>query len=78
MGIPNGAGGRTRLRTAGLALLLFAMLAFVIGSVVTLTRGGRATATGRPPMRAPASAPASPSTIPYPPPASSLPAQPPT
>ncbi|MGH3857120.1 MAG: LytR C-terminal domain-containing protein, partial [Pseudonocardiaceae bacterium] len=42
-----------------------------------LTRGGRATATGRPPMRAPASAPASPSTIPYPPPASSLPAQPP-
>ncbi|MEO7196332.1 MAG: LytR C-terminal domain-containing protein [Pseudonocardiaceae bacterium] len=77
MGIPNGPGGRTRLRTAGLALLLFAVLAFVIGSVVTLTRGGRNTATQRPPIPAPASAPASPSTIPYPPPMPSFPAQPP-
>ncbi|MGH3831444.1 MAG: LytR C-terminal domain-containing protein [Pseudonocardiaceae bacterium] len=65
------------MRTAGLALLLLAVLAFVIGSLVTLTRGEPNTATGRPPMRAPASAPANPSTIPYPPPMSSVPAQPP-
>ncbi|MBV9160178.1 MAG: LytR C-terminal domain-containing protein [Pseudonocardiales bacterium] len=80
MGTPNGTGASRRLRTAGLALLLLAVLALLIGLVVAVTRGERSTATGESPItppRAPASVPASPSVIPYPPPALSRPVVPP-
>lgn len=70
------------MRTAGLALVLLAALAFLIGSVVALNRTGRTAAPGKPPAtvtHAPPSAPptasASPSLIPYPPPVPSPPAQ---
>ncbi|MGH3773229.1 MAG: LytR C-terminal domain-containing protein [Pseudonocardiaceae bacterium] len=65
------------MRTAGLTLLVFALLALLIG-VVALTRGELGTATGKPPAAstpAPASASARPSVIPYPPPVPSPPAQ---
>jgi hypothetical protein len=80
MGTPNGTGASRRLRTAGLALLLLAALALLIGLVVALTRGERSTATGEPPPtppHAPATASASPSAIPYPPPVPSRPVVPP-
>ncbi|MGH3718230.1 MAG: LytR C-terminal domain-containing protein [Pseudonocardiaceae bacterium] len=78
MGTPNGTGARRRLRTTGLALLVFAVLALLIGVVLALTRGERSTATGPPqaaPTHAPISVSASPSVIPYPPPVPSRPAE---
>jgi LytR cell envelope-related transcriptional attenuator len=80
MGTPNGTGASRRLRTAGLALLLLAALALLIGLVVVLSRGERSTAPGEPPTtppHAPATASASPSAIPYPPPVPSRPVVPP-
>ncbi|MBV8540979.1 MAG: LytR C-terminal domain-containing protein [Pseudonocardiales bacterium] len=75
MGTPNGTGARRRMRTSGLALLLLAALALLIGLVVAVTRGERSTATERPPILAVPSTSARPSVIPYPPPVSSRPPQ---
>lgn len=71
MGTPSRTGTRTRVRTAGLALLLFAVLAFVVGSVLAITRDERSTPTARAPIPAPTSASALPSAVLYPPPAPS-------
>ncbi len=76
MGTPGSGstGGSRRLRTAGLALFAFAVLATVIGLVLALTRGERTAATGKPAVtstHAPVSASTVPSVIPFPPPATS-------
>jgi hypothetical protein len=61
-------GVHGRLRTAGLALFVLALIAVLIGLVVAVTRDEQNTATGQSPTLAPATAPASPSVIPFPPP----------
>ncbi|MBA2473588.1 MAG: hypothetical protein DLM61_20350 [Pseudonocardiales bacterium] len=76
MGAPGGGstGGSRRLRTAGLALFAFAVIATVIGLVLALNRGERTAATGKPAVtstHAPVSASTVPSVIPFPPPATS-------
>ncbi len=76
MGTPGSgsAGGSRRLRTAGLALFAFAVIAAVIGLVLAVTRGERTTATGKPAVtstHAPVSASTVPSVIPFPPPVAS-------
>jgi hypothetical protein len=64
----RGTGVHGRLRTAGLALFVLALIAVLIGLVVAVTRDEQNTATGQSPTLAPATAPASPSVIPFPPP----------
>jgi hypothetical protein len=71
MGTPGsgGNGGSRRLRTAGLALFVLAVVAAVIGLVLAVTRGERTAA--KPAVtatHAPASTSTVPSVIPYPPP----------
>jgi len=71
MGTPGSGstGGNRRLRTAGLALFALAFIAAVIGLVLTLNRGERPTATGKPPVTSsPVTSSTVPSVIPFPPP----------
>lgn len=75
MGTPgSGSSSSRRLRTAGLALFAFAVIATVIGVVLALNRGERTAATGKPAVtstHAPVSASTVPSVIPFPPPVAS-------
>ncbi len=72
---PNGTGASRRARIAGLALLSLAVIAVLIG-VVRATTGGQPSPAAATPAATstPSSAPAIPSTIPYPPTATSNPA----
>ncbi len=76
MSNPNGTGASRRMRNTGLALLGLALIAVVIGLVVT-ANGGEETSVAVPPPvtspRAPSSAPPPPSVIPFPPPKSPSP-----
>jgi hypothetical protein len=78
MSTSNKTGAGRRLRIAGLALFALAMIAVLVGLVVAVTRGEQTAATEQPPVtpaHAPGSASAGPSVIPYPPPATSDPAE---
>jgi hypothetical protein len=78
MNASKGTGTSRPLRSAGVVLFMLAVIAVLIGLVVALTRGERTSASAESPLtptRAPASASASPSIIPYPPPVPSIPAE---
>jgi hypothetical protein len=74
MSTPNGTGASRRLRTAGLALFGLAVIAVLIGLVVATT-GGEQTPAAAPPVVVTSTPDSRPSTIPYPPPATSSPAE---
>lgn len=77
MSAPNGAGSRRRRRSAGLTLVALAVIAVLIGLVAVTCR--QQSVVSRPPLATPPHAPgsgsAAPSVIPYPPPATSGPAE---
>jgi hypothetical protein len=76
MSTPKRTGASRRLRTAGLALFALAAIAVLIGLVVVVTRGELTSGEPPgPPAHPPASASAGPSVIPFPPPATSGPAE---
>lgn len=77
MSTPGGTGGGRRLRTAGLGLFALAVVAVLIGLVVTVRHQQRTTESAPPPVLGThPSASATVTVIPYPPPVPAIPTEP--